>query len=168
VNFSNIEGRTELAYTLQTHGSTQRDLIANADGRIHVEVISGALHGVDLGGVARTIRNALRGELIAPEARTPFQGFSASFAVAHGALASDNLSFNTPDLRIPGVGVIDLAARRLDLRISPRSPRGGIAIPFSIRGPFEALNYNSDIGGSALHDIENRVRAVQSAAAAQP
>ena len=123
VNFSNIEGRTEFSLNLQTHGSTQRDLIANANGRIHAEVVSGVLHGVDLGGVSRTISNALRGELIAPEARTPFLGLSANFAIAHGALASDDLSFNTTDLRIPGVGVIDLTTRRLDLRISPRSRR---------------------------------------------
>ena len=59
-------------------------MIAAARGSAHIEVVSGALQGVDLGGVARTIRNALRGELIAPEARTPFQGFSATFAVADG------------------------------------------------------------------------------------
>ena len=113
--------------------------------------------------MARTIRNALRGELIAPEARTPFQGFSANLAVADGAVASDDLSFNTPDLRIPGVGVVDLINRRLDLRIAPRSPRGGLVIPFSIRGPFNQLRYNSDIGGSALREVQPRVRALQAA-----
>jgi AsmA protein len=164
VNFSNIEGRAELAVVLSTHGRTQRELVANANGRSHVEVVSGILQGVDLGGVSRTIRNALRGELIAPEARTPFQGFSANLAIAHGALASDDLSLNTVDLRIPGVGVADFLGHRLDLRIAPRSPRGGITIPFAIRGPFGQFTYNSDIGGSALRDIQTRVRAVKAAA----
>jgi AsmA protein len=163
INFSSIEGRVELAINLRTHGRSQRDLTGNAKGRSHLEVVAGVLHGVDLGGVARTIRNALRGELIAPEARTPFQGFSANLAVADGAIASDDLSFNTPDLRIPGVGVVDLINRRLDLRIAPRSPRGGLVIPFSIRGPFNQLRYNSDIGGSALREVQPRVRAVQAA-----
>ena len=164
VNFSNIEGRAELTINLRTHGRSQRALIANARGRSHVEVVSGVLHGVDLGGVSRTIRNALRGELIAPEARTPFQGFSATFAIANGALASDDLSFNTTDLRIPGLGVADFLGRRLDLRIAPRSPRGGITIPFAIRGPFGQFTYNSDIGGNVLRELQPRVRAVQAAA----
>ena len=97
------------------------------------------------------------------EARTPFEGFSANLAVAGGAIASDDLSFNTRDLRIPGVGVVDLINRRLDLRIAPRSPRGGLVIPFSIRGPFNQLRFNSDIGGSALREVQPRVRAVQAA-----
>ncbi len=163
INFSNIEGRAELAINLTTHGRNQREIVANAKGRTHLELVSGILHGVDLGGVARTIRNALRGELIAPEARTPFQGFSANLAIANGTIASDDLSFNTPDLRIPGVGMVDFINRRLDLRIAPRSPRGGLVIPFSIRGPFSQLRYNSDIGGSALREVQPRVRAVQAA-----
>ena len=164
VNYSGIEGRAELTVNMRTHGRTQRELIANATGRSHLEIVSGVLHGVDLGGVATTISHALRGELIAPEARTPFQGFSANLAVANGSIASDDLSFNTPNLRIPGIGMVDFINQRLDLRIAPRSPRGGIAIPFAVRGPFNQLRYTSDIGGSALRELQPRVRAVQAAA----
>jgi hypothetical protein len=116
--------------------------------------------------VSRTIRNALRGELIAPEARTPFQGFSATFVVSDGVLASSNLSFNTPDLRIPGLGVIDLPQRRLDLRLAPRSARGGIVFPFAIRGPWDGVTYAWDGSDRALREISARVRAVEAASRA--
>jgi AsmA protein len=168
VNFGNIEGRSEMAINLRTQGATQTELINNARGRVHIEVVSGVLRGVDLGGVSRTIRNALRGELIAPEARTPFHGFSATFAVANGALASSDLSFNTPNLAIPGIGVIDLGAKRLDLRMAPRSAQGGgIVVPFSARGPFTALAYDSDLRGRARAEIEPRVREIDAAARVQ-
>lgn len=162
-NFSNIEGRAELTFSLRTRGRNQAEMIAAADGRAHLEVVSGALHGVDLGGVSRTIRNALRGELIAPEARTPFHGFSATFAIADGVLASDDLSFNTPDLRLPGIGVIDLPARTLDARLSARSPRGIIGVPFSVRGPWAQLGYRYDGGNRAQTEILARVRQVEAA-----
>jgi AsmA protein len=168
VNFTNIEGRAELNLNLRAQGRTQREMIAGVDGRIHLEVVSGALHGVDLGGVATTIRNALRGELIAPEARTPFQGFSATFSIADGVLASNNLSFNTEDLRIPGIGVIDLPQRRMDIRLAPRSSRGGIVFPFSIRGPWTQLTYAHDISDRAQREIAARVREVQAASRTQP
>jgi AsmA protein len=116
--------------------------------------------------VATTIRNALRGELIAPEARTAFQGFSATFAVADGVLASDNLSFNTADLRIPGIGVIDVGTRRIDLRLAPRSPRGGVVFPFSIRGPWTQIAYASDMNDRAQAEILARVREVEAASRA--
>jgi len=167
VNFTNIEGKAEITAALRTHGRTASDLITHADGRTHIEVVSGVLHGVDLGGVAKSIRNALRGELIAPEARTPFQGFSGTFAIADGVLASDDLRFNTTELRIPGIVVIDFPAKRLDLRVVPQSPRGNLfVIPFSARGAWSQLQYNSDVTGRALRAIQPRVRQVQAASRA--
>lgn len=166
INFGNIEGRAEISLNIRTQGRTQSEMINNADGRAHLEVVSGVLHGVDLGGVATTIRNALRGELIAPEAETPFQGFSATFAIADGVLASDNLSFNTEDLRIPGIGVIDTATRRIDIRLAPRSPRGGVVFPFSIRGPWNEISYASDLNDRAQREILARVRQVETASRA--
>lgn len=166
INFGGIEGRAELSLNLRVQGLTQSEMINSADGYAHMEVVSGTLHGVDLGGVATTIRNALRGELIAPEARTPFQGFSATFAIADGVLASDSLSFNTTDLRIPGIAVIDLPNRRLDARLAPRSPRGGVVVPFAARGPFGEFTYAHDISGNALSQISARVAHVEAASRA--
>lgn len=163
VNFTNIEGRAEINFNLRTQGRTQAQMISGVDGTFHIEVVSGVLHGVDLGGVSTTIRNALRGELIAPEARTAFSGFSGTFAVADGVLASNNLSFNTADLRIPGLGVIDLNTRRADIRLAPRSTRGGIVFPFAIRGPWAQLSYTADISDRALREITTRVNQVRAA-----
>jgi AsmA protein len=167
INFSAIEGRSELNLNVRVEGRTQSEMIASADGYAHLEVVSGTLHGVDLGGVAATIRNALRGELIAPEARTPFQGFSGTFAIADGVLASDSLSFNTSALRIPGIVLIDLPNRRLDARLAPRSQRGGVVVPFSARGPFGQFTYAHDISDRALREIQPRVDQVQAASRAR-
>lgn len=166
INFSNVEGRAELSLNVRAQGRTQEELLASVDGRTHIEVISGVLHGVDLGGVSRTIRNALRGELIAAQAQTPFQGFSGTFAISDGVFASHDLSFNTPDLRIPGIGIIDVPQRRLDLRLAPRSPRGGIVFPFSIRGPWAQPAYDSDIRDRAQREIAARVAHVEAASRA--
>ena len=163
-NFSAIEGEAELSLSLRTHGLSQEDFINNADGEAHLEVIDGALNGVDLGGVARTIQNAMNGALVSPQARTQFTGFSATFALSDGVLASDNLSFNTPELVMRGVGVLDLNALRMDVRITPRSPRGGFAVPFAVRGPFADPDFSSDIADRALREISVRVREVQTAA----
>ena len=166
INYGGIEGRAELSLNVRVQGLTQSEMINSADGYAHIEVVSGTLHGVDLGGVATTIRNALRGELIAPEARTPFEGFSATFAIADGVLASDSLSFNTTALRIPGLAVIDLQQRRLDARLAPRSPRGGVVVPFAARGPFGQFTYAHDISGNALAQISSRVAEVEAASRA--
>lgn len=166
VNFSGIEGRAELSINVRAAGANAAELVASADGRVHLEVVQGVLHGVDLGGVSTTIRNALRGELIAPQAQTPFLGFSGTFAVADGVLASNNLSFNTEDLRILGVGVIDTPGRRLDARLSPRSPRGGATFPFSVRGPWGQFSYAADLSGRVERELAARVTELQAASRA--
>ncbi|MGE3143181.1 MAG: AsmA family protein [Hyphomonadaceae bacterium] len=161
VGFSNLEGRTEINYALETHGRTQADLIRALDGRISFEVVGGTLHGVDLGGVATTIRRALNNELIAPEARTRLNGMSATFRIADGVMASDSLSFNTPELRLRGMGLIDLPARTLDMRVAAVGAL--LAIPFRVRGPWTGLLYASDLSGRGRDELAPRIRAVQQA-----
>ena len=160
-NLDNLEGRAELSFTIRTTGRTQSELIASTDGRAHIEVVSGALRGVDLAGVSRTIARAFNGELIRPDARTPFRGMSASFAIADGVLASENMSFNTPDMEIRGIGVIDLGGRALDMRIVPRSVGTRFAVPFTVRGPWGGFAYNSDIRGRERRRVEALVADVK-------
>jgi hypothetical protein len=53
--------------------------------------------------------------------------------------------------------------RRLDLRLSPRSPRGGVAVPFSIRGPWGQFSYASDMNDRVLRELNPRIREVEAA-----
>jgi hypothetical protein len=73
---------------------------------------------------------------------------------------------NTTDLRIPGIAVIDLPNRRLDARLTPRSPRGGVVVPFAARGPFGQLTYAHDISGRVLADLTPRIALVEAASRA--
>jgi hypothetical protein len=57
-----------------------------------------------------------------------------------------------------------LPQRRLDARLAPRSPRGGLVFPFAVRGPWSALSYNADLSDRALDQILPRVREVEAAA----
>lgn len=159
--YDNLEGRSELNLAVSTTGRNQSSLIRNLDGRANVEVRSGALHGVDLGGVATTIRRALNNRLVAADARTTLTGMSASFAISDGVMATDNLSFNTPDLRLRGLGILDVAGRSLDVRVVPQGTV--LAIPFRVSGPWGRMGYASDIQGRARRELEPRVRAIKAA-----
>ncbi len=162
--FSNLSGRTELNLNVRTQGRNQSGLIRALDGRVSFELVSGALQGVDLGGVATTIRRALNNDLIQPDARTPLTGMSATFAISDGVMASDSISFNTPDLRLRGLGIIDLSARSMDLRLVPQN--AVLAIPFRVHGPWDLLGYAGDLNGEARRALEPRVRAVRAASVA--
>ena len=162
VGFDGLEGAANVTLSLRGQGRHQDGVITSLDGRMQINVRDGALRGVDLGGVARTISNALSGELINANARTRFSSMSAAFAVSDGVFASDNFRVVTPELNIDALGVIDVGEQALDMRITPRE--GGIAIPFVIRGPWARLQYASDLRGRERAAIVARVRAVQGAA----
>jgi AsmA protein len=62
--------------------------------------------------------------------------------------------------------VIDLPNRRLDARLAPRSPRGGVVVPFAARGPLGEFTYAHDISGRALAEITPRIAQVEAASRA--
>jgi hypothetical protein len=52
------------------------------------------------------------------------------------------------------------------MRLSPRSPRGGVAVPFSIRGPWGQFSYASDMNNRVLRELTPRIGGVEAAARA--
>lgn len=158
-NFRQLEGPAEVTIDWAGQGASQDAIFSSLRGRVTVRVANGALRGVDLGGVARTIQNAISGELVNPNARTTFSNLTATFAIAGGVMASDDFSVATPDLRIDGLGIINLGEQQLVMRIVPRE--GGVAIPFVVRGPWARLEYASDLRGRERPGIQAQVRDVQ-------
>lgn len=165
-NFTGLEGQADVAINWTGRGENWDGLFSSLSGRGRLAVREGAIRGVDLGGVARTIQRAISGDLINPNARTRFSAASANFAIADGEMATDDFVLDTADLRINTIGVIDLGEQQLNMRIVPRE--GGIAIPFVVRGAWTGLRYRSDIAGNERRGIENAVRAVQTRAPRAP
>lgn len=160
--FTNLEGTAKIEWGLSGKGATQKEIMASLAGAGSFSFQNGGLRGVNLGGVSRTIRNALRGEMVSPTARTPFSSFTANVRAADGVLATDNLVMVTPDARLNAIGVIDMGARALDMRLTPRL--SGVAVPFRVSGPWTEIGYASDFLGRARPAVEARVRAVQAKA----
>jgi len=163
--FTNLEGTAKIDWGLSGKGTNQRTLMSSLAGTGAFAFQNGGLRGVNLGGVSRTIRNALRGEMVNPAARTPFSSFTATIKAADGVLATKDLVMVTPDARLSAIGVIDIGARALDMRLSPRL--SGVAVPFRASGGWAQIGYASDFLGRARPAIEARVRAVQAKAPAR-
>lgn len=160
--FTNLEGTAKIDWGLSGKGTNQKTLMASLSGTGNFKFENGALRGVNLGGVSRTIRNAMRGEMVSPTARTPFSSFTASIKASDGVLATNDLVMVTPDARINAIGVIDMGGRAIDMRLTPRL--SGIAVPFRVAGAWTQIGYTSDFLGRARPAIEARVRAVQAKA----
>lgn len=160
--FTKLEGTAKIDWGLTSRGANQKQMMSSLAGTANFSFQNGALNGVNLGGLSKTIRNAVRGEMVSPTARTPFSSFTASVKAADGVLATSDLTMVTPEARINAIGVIDMGGRAVDMRLTPRL--SGIAVPFRASGAWGSIGYQSDFLGRARGPIEARVKAVQAKA----
>jgi AsmA protein len=160
--FTGLEGAAKIDWGFSGRGATQKSLMGSLTGAGAFTFQNGALRGVNLGGVGRTIRDAMRGEMVQPAARTPFSTFTATIRAADGVLATNDMVLVAPQARINAIGVIDMGGRSIDMRLTPRL--SGVAVPFRVSGAWTGIGYTSDILGRARPAIEARVRAVRARA----
>jgi AsmA protein len=172
--FDRLEGKSALKLNLVSRGRDQQSLVSGTDGAISLAIEDGALRGINLRGVSRTIRTAMSGDMVGPKARTPFKTFTANFIVSDGVGATDDLRIRAAGAEITAAGVIDLGGRSMDVRIRPKSasvlseigiaPGAGIAAPFRISGPWRKLEYKLDLLGGARDTIAQQVKIVRTRA----
>jgi AsmA protein len=178
VGFGQLEGAAELNLDISGRGATQADLMKSLTGNTRLSLTEGGLKGVDLGGLSRTIGNALDGKLIAPNSRTGFSKFSANFRLVDGVAATKDLRVSMADAEITAAGVIDIGGRSIDLRLTPKVKsvlsrlggplRGaGVSFPFHVSGRWDKIGYVSDLRGQAKAAVEARARAILDAPAAR-
>lgn len=158
VGFQNLEGTAKLEWGFSSRGETQKDLMTSLAGAGSVQVRDGVLNGIDVGGLSRTIRNAMRRELVSTGAKTPFTNLAASLRAIDGVVATQDLSLTAKDFRFGAIGVIDAGRRSIDLRLTPRF--GGLAVPFRMSGPWSGIRYENDFLGRSRVEVEARARAV--------
>ncbi len=127
-------------------------------GAARIKFVDGAIKGVNLAEIARTIQSALTGSAIGGAAKTDFAELSGSFAIRQGVAGNRDLKLLNPFVRLNGAGIIDIGEQTMDYRVEPKavssikgqggqSNLGGIGIPFRIKGPWSNLSYSPDLSG---------------------
>ncbi|HEY5211376.1 MAG TPA: AsmA family protein [Stellaceae bacterium] len=126
-------------------GNSERDLIASLDGKATFRLSHGSVGGVDLGGM---LKNS-GGAFAAGGGRTAINSASGSFSIAHGIMRNGDLVVSTDTIDATGSGSVDLPARTLNYRITPRLVAGILTVPVTISGPWDHLSFQPDLAGIA-------------------
>jgi AsmA protein len=127
-------------------------------GAARIKFVDGAIKGVNLAEIARTIQSALTGSAVGGAAKTDFAELSASFVIKNGVAANRDMKLLNPFVRLNGAGIIDIGEQTLDYRVEPKAVGsakgqggpldiGGIGIPFRIKGPWSNPSYTPDLSG---------------------
>ena len=160
VGLSRLSGVGEVEVNVSTVGRSQLAMMRALRGTAKIALRDGAVKGLSVGEIARTVRAALSGGAVGPAASTDFASFDASFQIAEGKAGTADLVLLAPFARVQGVGVIDLAAQTADMRLEPRASRtlqgqGGaldvasVGVPFRAQGPWDKLKFTPDLQGVA-------------------
>lgn len=153
-----LSGTGSIVVNMTASGRSERAWMRSLDGRVGIRFQNGAVKGIDLGAVARTIETALTGSAIGPGAKTSFSELSASFVIKGGIGANRNLRLISPEVRLDGAGLVDIGNETLDYRLEPKAlsssrSLGGrlglpdIGIPFRVKGSWDNPSYEPDLSG---------------------
>jgi len=164
--FSRLEGTGNIVAKVTGAGKSQRAWMKSLGGVAQFRFVDGAIKGVNLAEIARTIQSALSGSAVGGAAKTDFAELSASFLIKGGVAANKDLVMLNPFVRLNGAGVIDVGEQTIDYRIEPKavsSIKGqggkadvsGLGIPFRIKGPWSKLSYAPDLSGAISSTLDS-------------
>ena len=151
IGFDKIEGRGRLRAQLAGQGASQAAIMRTLAGTASFNFNDGAWRGVNLAQMARTVQSLRSGaqpSASSSGAATDFAELSATFQLAQGVAATQDLKLLNPYVRLDGTGLIDIGAQTTDLRLAPRvvnSAEGqgstaanlqSLGVPFRVSGPW--------------------------------
>ena len=126
-------GGAALTADLAATGATQREIVASLGGAARLELTGGALGGVDLEALARSLAGTGAPEGIAADDGTTIQSLVATFSAQNGmATLGEESMLAGPNLAWSVRGTFGLAARALRLALAPA--KGALfSMPFGVR-----------------------------------
>jgi AsmA protein len=163
-----LEGTITATWTLRANGPSQRALVQALDGQARMRVTDGALVGVNLAALVRSVGALGLDGTARDTQRTDFSDLSASFAIQNGVATTQDMAMNSPLLRVQGRGAVNLAQRAVDMVLDTRlvatlqgqggREARGFTVPVHVSGPFDHLSYRPDLSGISREELRELTR----------
>lgn len=179
-NIDSLEGKGTVNLDLTMQGATVSEMKKSMNGIIAVNLVDGALKGINIAKHLREAKKVLsmggagiQTQLADKAEKTDFSELKATFRVSKGVAHNDDLSLKSPLLRVRGSGNIDLGNDRMDYLAKATLAKtlegqggqesiGGIMVPVRAKGPFSNVQYTLDFGvmvrEAAQQKIETEVK----------
>lgn len=189
--FQSLSGLGDVKIDLSSEGNSLKALVSGLDGTFESDLNKGSLQGVNLAKLVRDATSLTQlissgglsiasfRDALSPEAETDFSQFIGNLEFTNGVASITNLSMDNPVVGITGSGSIDLGARTLDVRLTPRvdvnaSGAGStigvdnIPVPLRVSGSWASPKFGLDssavqaeltsrLRGQAANEISNRI-----------
>ena len=175
-----LSGTGTLNLNVTTKGSSVNQLRKALNGSAAMNLVDGAVKGVDIAGSIRKFKaktNFLRGKATPEDAdetkKTDFSALSATFNIKDGVANNDDLTMKAPIFRLgkgESKGTIDIGNETIDYLAKPtivETSKGqggkdiaelaGVSFPVKITGTFAAPKYNLDFAAVAKQAAQSKL-----------
>ncbi|MET0546297.1 MAG: AsmA family protein [Caulobacterales bacterium] len=157
IGLDKIEGIGNLNVDLKGQGANTDQLMRSLSGKADFKFMDGAVRGVNLAQIARSVKGALSGQAVGTTAKTDFAEMAASFALKNGVATTSDFRLLNPFIRVSGRGGLDVGQQTMNMRVEPKAvgtgkgqgglyDMGGIGVPFLVTGPWAKLKFMPDLG----------------------
>jgi AsmA protein len=157
--FDRIDGKLQAKLALRSAGTSQRALMANMQGTAFVSFQDGAIRGINVAQMIRSLTSGtLSGWQDSEAQSTDLSQLSASFRVDKGQAVTTDLNLIGPLVRVTGAGTIALDTKMMGFRVEPKlvmttegqgraSDPVGFGIPVMIQGSWSQPRIFPDMAG---------------------
>jgi len=168
-NFRSLEGVGMVSLDVTTRGRSQRDFISALNGDGEIRFRDGALKGINIAQMLRTVGSALTDiEIPRGPQQTDFAELGGTFQIRDGVVTNTDMRLLNPLLRVTGTGSTNLVNRTIDYRINPQavmtlegqgSTRDitGATVPLRVTGSWDNLRFGPDIESIGRGFIERQL-----------
>lgn len=173
MDIKRIAGTATADISLATSGGSQRAMIDALSGNGSVKFANGAIKGINLAQLMRTVFAAATTGWEAGGTRdTDFSELGGTFTINRGIVSNQDMKMLSPLLRIAGRGTVDLPHRTLAYRVEPKlaatlegqgatGEAKGIEVPVIISGPWAKPQFRPDLA-AVLQNPEGIKETVKS------
>ncbi len=151
-----IEGMLKAEVDLNLQGDSGEQIKRSLTGQGDLLFQDGALIGLDLAQMARTIKSGFTLEQQGERPKTDFAELHVPFSITRGLVTTPATTLRSPFLRVALTGDANLVSEALDMEMKPtivgtikgqgdEKKRSGLTIPVLIGGTFKAPQFRPDL-----------------------
>lgn len=145
------------------------------NGKLNVALADGSVNGYNLAAKLRSAKAMLHGDTATQEVKkTDFSALTADVQLQSGVASSNNISMQSPLLRVRGRGNTHLVRESLDFKldvsvVATSKGQGGqgleslahLTIPLRISGTWSAPDYALDMGGQLRQGLQQQLKGIK-------
>ncbi len=151
-----VEGLLKAEVAMNMKGDNGELIKQSLNGKGDLLFKDGALIGLDLAQMARTIKSGFAFEQQGERPKTDFAELHAPYTITNGLVNTDGTTLQSPFLRVTITGDANLVTETLDMKITPtivgtikgqgdEEKRSGLTVPVLISGTFDAPKFKPDV-----------------------